>query len=281
MKKLALALVCLVSVAFFASCEPDVQNPEPSIAIMTGENFVSDGQTIDLGTEYQIGFRAASNSQTSKELSKFNLVVTIADLEGNTTSTSDTTMTISGTEYVFQESLKFDFDRELVAKVVVTATVTDVDDKVNSTSISMSINQPAQALEVKDITWARRGSNLQGDTEAEMAAAGLQWVARDAYHANIRPMSNCTLYVIENNLDTFEGVATDLDKAAYFANLQEIARPVEEYRNVSVAVTGDRTYNDILAVIDAEGETHLVLIGVANVQTGSFGVHTTITGQVK
>jgi hypothetical protein len=281
MKKLALALVCLVSVAFFASCTPEVTNPEPSIAIMTGDNFVYDGQTIDLGTEYQIGFRAASNSETSKELSKFNFVITIADLDGNTTSTSDTTLTISGTEYVFQQPLKFEMDRELVAKVTVTATVTDVDGKVKSASIGMSINQPAQTLEVKDITWARRGSNLQGDTEQEMAAVGLQWVARDAYHANIRPLNNCTLYVITDDLETFEGIATDVDKAAYFTKLQELASPVEEYRNVSVAITGDKTYNDILAVIDATGAAHLVLIGTANVQTGSFGVHTTITGQVK
>ena len=52
MKKLALALVCLVSVAFFASCDPEITNPEPTIAVITGENYVYDGQTIDVNTDY-------------------------------------------------------------------------------------------------------------------------------------------------------------------------------------------------------------------------------------
>ena len=41
MKKLALALVCLVSVAFFASCDPTTDQPEPSIAILSGLEYVN------------------------------------------------------------------------------------------------------------------------------------------------------------------------------------------------------------------------------------------------
>ena len=77
MKKLALALVCLVSVAFFASCNEPVANPEPSIAVMTGENYIFDGQTIDLYKDYNLGFRVASNSQTQKELASFSLVTKV------------------------------------------------------------------------------------------------------------------------------------------------------------------------------------------------------------
>jgi hypothetical protein len=283
MKKLALALVCLVSVAFFASCTPEVTNPEPSLAIMTGENFVYDGQTVDVGVTYSIGFRAASNAQTGKELAKFTLNSSLYEMDGSLFYSADTTFTASGTEYVFQnDNLKFENNvRDLVGKAIFTATITDVDGKSKSVILNVNINQPAQPLVSNPIEWARRGSNLQGDTQAEMAAVGLQWVARDAYHANIRPLANCTLYVIENDLEAFEGVTTDVDKAACFAKLQETAQPVEEYRNISVAVTGDKTYNDILAVIDANGNKHLVLFEAANVQTGSFGVHTTIKGQVK
>ena len=81
MKKLALALMCLVSVAFFASCTQPVENPEPSIAVVTGENYIYDGQTIDLGVNYNLGFRVASNSQTMKELAKFQLETSSVGLE--------------------------------------------------------------------------------------------------------------------------------------------------------------------------------------------------------
>lgn len=273
MKKLALALMCLVSVAFFASCDPeDITNPEPTIAILVEEGFVTNNSVVDLETPFCYGFMVASNPDTQKELS--SLIVKIGDDDADT-------IALTGTDYIFRDTISLRLDRDIIGETAIVGTVTDVDGKSATTTINLSLNEAAQDLEVKNITWARRGSNLQGNTQEEMAAVGLQWISRDAFHANIRPLNNCTLYVIENNLEAFENVVTDLNKAAYFDNLQETARPVEEYRNISVAVTGDRTYNDILAVIDAEGNKHLVLIGVANVQTGDFGVHTTITGQVK
>lgn len=280
MKKLALALMCFASVAFFASCTQEILHPEPSLAVVTGENYVYDGQTIDIETEYMLGFRAASNSQTLKELSTFNLNVKILELDGTVVSSHDTLMNISGTEFIYDHVLNFTM-RELVGKTEITATVTDVDSKTATTTITLNVNQPAHPLVARTIEWTRKGGNLLNDTEAEMAACGLKWVSRDAFHANIRPETNCTLYVIENAAADFEGVTTDVEKAAYFVNLMETATSVEEYRNISVAVTGDKTYNDVLAVIDAEGNQHLVLFEKANVQTGTFGVQTIITGKAK
>ena len=129
-------------------------------------------------------------------------------------------------------------------------------------------------------------SVCNGKPADEMATVGLQWEARDAYHANIRPMEGCTLYIVYNseeepNVDSFEGIETATDKAAYFSSVMEVIRPADEYRNISVAAAGDKEYNDILAVIDAEGNQHLVLIEKANVQIGSFGVWTTVTAKAK
>ena len=76
MKKLALALMCLVSVAFFASCDKDpiipidpvITHPEPSIVIIAEEGYLYDGQVIEANQVYPYGFRAASNDSTKKEL---------------------------------------------------------------------------------------------------------------------------------------------------------------------------------------------------------------------
>jgi len=274
MKKLALALVCLVSVAFFASCDPEITNPEPSIAVMTGENYIYDGQTIDLGAAYQMGFRAASNSQTLKELASFNLVTKIYDMNDQEYYSEDTTIVISGTEYVYEETIGF--RRDIISKVTFTATVADVDGKVKSAVINLLVNQPAQPLEVTGITWVRRGSNSLN--AEEMAANGLYWDSRDPYHVNIKPLTNCTLYVDLNNVEAYNAVTTDVEKAAYFAGL-EASTPVTEYRNISTSASGE--YNDILAVIDAQGAMHLILFEKADVETGTFGTQTTIYGKVK
>ena len=278
MKKLALALVCFASVAFMASCVKTVEHPEPSIAVMTGENYVYDGQTLDLNTDYQLGFRVASNSQTMKELATFQYNAKLYDLDNVLQDEQNNTVTITGTEYVYEQVVNFSINRDLVGTAEFTGTVTDVDGKTNSVTLTVNLNNPAVELVVKDITWVRKGANsLNAD---EMAACGLKWVARDAYHANIQPLNdNCKLYTVLNSLDKYNEITTDLAKAAYFEELMETSRPVDEYRNISTSASG--TYNDILAVIDANGEQHLILFERATVETGSFGTQTSITGKVK
>ena len=278
MKKLALALVCFASVAFMASCVKTVEHPEPSIAVMTGENYVYDGQTLDLNTDYQLGFRVASNSQTMKELATFQYNAKLYDLDNVLQDEQNNTVTITGTEYVYEQVVNFSINRDLVGTAEFTGTVTDVDGKTNSVTLTVNLNNPAVELVVKDITWVRKGANsLNAD---EMAACGLKWVARDAYHANIQPLNDdCQLYTVLNSLDKYNEITTDLEKAAYFAELMETARPVDEYRNISTSASG--TYNDILAVIDANGEQHLILFERATVETGSFGTQTSIFGKVK
>ena len=68
MKKLALALVCFASVAFFASCQQEITNPEPTISVITDEGFVKNGDVIDVEQTIVYGFQMASNSQPKKEL---------------------------------------------------------------------------------------------------------------------------------------------------------------------------------------------------------------------
>ena len=172
MKKLALALLCLVSVAFFASCTPEVTDPEPSIAIVTGDNYVYDGQTIDLYHDYMIGFHAASNSQTSKELATFSLNVKLYEGTEESRPVYDTTynLAISGSEYTYEDGVRFELSRDLVGKAEYTATVTDVDGKSNSTTINLLINQPAIPLEVSDFEWTKIGHNVM-----DLTSYGLMW----------------------------------------------------------------------------------------------------------
>ncbi len=278
MKKLALALVCFASVAFMASCVKPVDNPEPSLAVMTGENYVYDGQTIDVDTEYTIGFRAASNNQTKKDLSTFKLAVKILELDGTEVDSADTLMNISGTEFVYEHILNFTLTRELVGKAEITATVTDVDGKMNSTIINLNVNQPAVELVASPITWVRRANNVLN--AEEMAQNGLQWTGsyRDIM-ATIEPLTNCKMYLC--NGDDFATITTDLQEAAYFNNLVETSRPIEKYREIS-ATLGNQTPNDMLAVIDADGDYHLVLFSTAKAESVTgVGTQITINGQVK
>ena len=274
MKKLALALVCLVSVAFFASCTPEVTNPEPSIAVMTGENFVYDGQTVDLGVTYSIGFRAASNTQTGKELAKFTLNSSLYEMDGSLFYSGDTTITASGTEFVFQnDNLKFENNvRDLVGKAIFTATITDVDGKSKSVILNVNINQPAQPLVATDFTWTRIGSNPGTGLEE----LGLEWNsnAKEVF-AVIKPVEGATLYGFDP--DEWNAVTTDVQKANLFT--EGTYSVLSDFRGISAWTPSD--YNFVLGTV-YNGKYNLIHITRGDIDNnGAAGTTIKIAGQVK
>ena len=275
MKKLALALVCFASVAFMASCVKTVEHPEPSIAIMTGENYVSDGQTIDLNTDYLFGFRVASNSETQKELSSFNLVKELYNMDGELQQSDETTATIRGTEFVYEDTLNI-YVRDLVGKVTITAKVTDVDGKINSQVINLNINQPAVDLTIEDINWVKTGHNVQ-----DLSAYGLVWKETNykSPFTHILPAEGSTLYLVENGDQDFANIVTDVDLNNYFIQLKETGRPIDDYKNVDCNASAN--YHDLLIVKEANGNLHAINITRADITTPAAGTRITITGKAK
>lgn len=278
MKKLALALVCFASVAFMASCVKTIEHPEPSIAVMTGEDYVYDGQTVDLNVNYKVGFHAASNSQTQKELASFNLAASLYELDGTLIESRDSTYVISGTEYDHQEGLNFNFTntRELVGKVSITGTVTDVDGKRNAVTINLNINQPAVDLVVEDINWVKTGHNAQ-----DLSAYGLFWKEtnyKDPF-THILPAEGSTLYLVENGDQDFANIVTDVDLNNYFSQLAETGRPIDDYNKIDC--NADANYHDLLIVKEANGKLHAINITYADITSLSAGTRITITGKAK
>lgn len=291
MKKLALALVCLVSVAFFASCTKTIEHPEPTIAVMTGENFISgtvgDPAIIDANDEdainLQYGFHVESNAETQKELKNMVItfdVITYGD-DGQENDIYYDTIDLTGkTSYDYQEYL-FVQEREIITLMegTIKAVVTDVDNQSNTATIAFEIQSDyePEPLESWDIEWIRKGANLVGNTAEEMAAMGLKWEnTYKAPFATIKPVENATLYVCPG--DDFEDIQYLDEMYAYFTNLAETATPVEYYRNIDA--NQDSDYNDMLAVIYGD-EYYLIHITYADIETGTFGTQITITGEVK
>ena len=274
MKKLALALACLVSVAFFASCTKPVENPEPAIAIMTGDNYVFDGQTINLDEDYLFGVRAASNSETMKELATFTLNTKILDMENNEVSNEDTTYTISGSEYVYEETLRYTLSAkdELVGKVAITATVTDVDNKTNSLTVILTLNQTQEPLAVTDFDWYRLANVEQSGLEE----FGLYWYqnAKSPF-AQIKPLEGVVLYKFESSV--WENVIYEDQKVAAFS---DGATTASMYNNVDVNQNG--LYDDVIGTRMPDGTLHLLHVTscvIGAQQTAGRPIH--IYGQAK
>ena len=272
MKKLALALVCLVSVAFFASCTPE---GKPAIAALQEEGYVVDGAVVDLNEEVNYGFVCAANVTTGKKLAQ--LIVSV-DNEPEFTDTIDLT---GRDEYTYRGSITYMADRDtIIGESVITAVVTDAAGQFETATITLKINQPEIPILSMPIEWKREGSNVV-DAE-EMALFGLQWTGSyKEVFATIKPIEGASLYVC--NGDDFEGITTVGEKAAYFTNLIETARPVESYRNITTNNSAD--YNDMLAVVNGD-QCWVILISHADIEpvysNGSYlRTDITITGELK
>ena len=264
MKKLALALVCLVSVAFFASCTPEGQ---PTIQVLAEEGYVVDNQVVDLNTDLNYGFVMASSPETNKDLKQ--LVVKIDDGE-------ETVVDLTGMkEYTFRDVIKYTLDaKDIIAESMITATVTDVAGQTATATITLSINEE-QPLFGTTIEWVRKGTDVL--SAEEMAGYGLQWTGsyKDVM-ATLKPIDGATMYVC--NGDDYATIGTMTEKAAYFANLAETATPAENYRNITT--NNSANYNDMLAVVNGEN-TYLIHITRAEIETGNYGTQITIKGEAK
>ena len=274
MKKLALALVCFASVAFFASCTKPVDNPEPSISVITDEGFVKSGDVIDINQVFVYGFQMASNSETKKELKQLAISTTFIDLEGNETTPEEEIISLAGkTEYRFVDTVYYEVTRDVMGTIKTVATITDVDGKINTATLTLSLNEPAEPLEVNDFTWFRHGSN-PGEGLEEF---GLEWTSNlKEAHAIIKPVEGATLYGFGVGSDVWNEVTTDVEKVAAFT--EGLHSVMEDFRGVSAWQSKD--YDYVIGTL-YEGEYHLIHITHGQVDSSAAGTDITITGQAK
>lgn len=273
MKKLALALVCFASVAFFASCQQEITNPEPSISLITDDGFVKNGDVIDVEQVFVYGFQMASNSQTKKELKQLSLSTTFIDLEGNESTPEEEIISLAGkTEYRFVDTVAYEVTRDVMGTIKTVATVTDVDGKVNTATLTLNLNEPAEPLEEADFTWFRHGSN-PGEGLEEF---GLEWTSnlKEAY-AIIKPVEGATLYGFGVGSDVWNEVTTDVEKVAAFT--EGLHSVMDDFRGVSAWSSKD--YDYVIGTL-YNGEYHLIHITHGEV-VGSGPTDITITGKAK
>lgn len=272
MKKLALALVCLFSVAFFASCDPEeepiIENPEPTIALMTGDNFLYNGQVIELNTEYVFGVRVESNAETNVALSK--LVVTY---ESDLLDPVERIIDLTGmTEYEYIDTLYYVADKGIIGDITYSAVVTDADGKTNSASIKVDVNMEDE-LEVTPFEWKREN----GHDGTGLEEFGLQWTTNvhGKFLAVIEPITGEKVTMYSVPAEKWDEVVTETDKAALFSD-GGVAEVIQDYRGISVDSTQE--YDVVIATLYKE-EYHLIHITKCTVEQRYYVF--TITGEAK
>ena len=260
MKKLALALVCLVSVAFFASCDPKVENPEPTISIYVGDDYVVNNQDILVDEWYYFGFTMSSNAETGKELKSFELVID-GEKEFDTVFGSGTT------SFTYLDYIGYSLGKEAIDKAVIEGKVTDVAGEIATATITLTINTP-DVLEETPFEWRRDG----GADGTGLAEFGLEWKTNTATNAVITPLEGAKL--VELDAEVWNTTVTPADKAKVFSEL-----PVGQSSFNKVSVTAANQDYDIVLATVYNGENHLIHVTHSTANQRSW--HFSITGYAK
>ena len=135
MKKILLALTCLVTTVFFASCTQeqidDFLEKKPNVAFVEAEGCISSNTSVLVGTELMFQVKASPNSGSNSPLAHINFAVT--DIHGQTVKDVNPTIEDPTGETVFTES----FATEKASTYVITVTVTDEAGKANIAEIGV------------------------------------------------------------------------------------------------------------------------------------------------
>ena len=252
MKKLALALVCLVSVAFFASCDPKVENPEPSIAVLEEAGLVKTGDLVNENDTVRFGFKVASNAETLEKLA--SLIITVDGAGWDTVSFTDET------EYTYKMGIIFPSSRDtIVGTKTIAAVVKDAAGKTNTASIELTLNYHELPLTAAEFTWKREGSNPGEGLDM----FGLEWTknAKGEPFAIIKPIEGVKLYEIP--AEKWAEITTVDQKQALFSD-GNIATAIEQYDKVSA--WAGHEFNDVIATL-YNGNYYMIHIMKSTVNT--------------
>ena len=264
MKKLVLALVCLVSVAFFASCEKEAGIP--TINFTSGEGYISTDATIEAMTPFMFGIQAKSNPTTLEPLTKCALQV----------FTNEETKVVD-TMFVIDNQPQFNFDAQIALPEGVysfVATVYNDKDMTNECRMTITSVTFDTPIEASDFEWFRWGNHEQHGLEE----FGLYWDRNR--NAIILPTDGTTLFTGFTK-EQWDAVNTQNEKAAFI--LEALENPqyaATEYTGIST--NGSGPVGDVILTLTADGNSHLIYIDrIQFGEYGTYGYPMTVTGQAK
>ncbi|MCQ2306401.1 MAG: hypothetical protein MJ000_02405 [Bacteroidales bacterium] len=263
MKKLTLALMCLVGVLFMTSCSKDDDDPKlPTIEFVNaGEGYVYQNTEVYSGD--MVGFQIKAIATDANDLltSLYFKVIYNNEVLGDTTITLDKLTTYTFTA----EPEPMDLPGGLVT---VEATVKTK--KNNTATAKVNITVLDATLEVNDLSWVRVG----GTPGTGLEQFGLEWKSNvKEVKAKIVPVEGAELKILEGV--EFASITTEVGKKNAF----ESATPAEKFHEVSCEANKDYNF-----VIMTQYNDNLYLI---NVKKGTVekqpdnSMKITITGQWK
>lgn len=236
-------------------------NP-PTISVLTGVEYIGDGDILDVDVEYEFGFEMAFPEGLS------SLVIKADDYEFDFVDLSGMT------SYTYVNHVMFSVEREIIGDCTFTAIVTGINGHSSTASFKVFVNVNPHPLITYNFTWYRMGNTSTGLEEF-----GLYWESNSkGIYAQIKPLEGVSMYWLDPFV--WDVTITEEEKATLLANAIENYLPIPVYNYVDVSLAHS-DYNHVIATIKPDGTFHLIHVTRCDVSIDYYGSAITITGEAK
>lgn len=273
MKKLTLALLCVVSVLLIASCSKKEEEKPilPTVEFVNaGEGYVYQNTEVQPGQ--MVGFQVRAIANDPKDLlTSLEVKKTIAFF-GHDSTFFDTIIAIDKqTTYPFTVNKPKPDMMVGGATLTVEAIAKTQKGQQNTAKVVVTVVDPA--LEVHDLTWQRVG----GAAATGLEQFGLEWTSNaKEVKAKIVPKEGYILFDIKEL--NFNDITTEMQKTIAFST--DYATQIEKFHEISCEANKD--YDYLLGTVNiATSEMYLIHITKGTVETAAAGTTVTIKGQWK
>ena len=229
----------------------------PTISISADKTAIANGETVTLTVQ------ADASVDSRKDISTVAI-----DIVSNGENVYSTTEEVNAA--TFSQTYELAFTGATGDAFEITATATDAAGKSASSTVNVTIEE--EELSETAFVWERTGSNAGTGLDV----FGLQWTSNlaKAIYAVIKPMEGAKLYQL--NSSVYAAATTASQKVAAFEGATEI----EQWKEFNVSGATTQTFDVVLGTI-YNGEYHLINVTKGTYDSGSYGVHATISGMAK
>lgn len=272
-------LLLVIMGAALVGCSKKIENPKPSVAIVTEEGYTSGEKHLFTGSTLKFGFNATANAETNKKLVKFRVFISNGRsiIYDNVFELNNEDNYHCEDEFCFVEL----GDWQIVGRAF------DADNEEESAYINIHVQEDMEF----SFTWQQVGQ----DTVVGFNDYGLLWcdtklidsvsVALDTIH--LLPAGELiSLYLFDKSkwdeIDTYDG------KAALFKDIKKNPKNYKDNKINAFDIYAAKeavTYDNVIAILNENEDGENLLLLISNSFSENYSDnglrHLTVNGKLK
>jgi len=271
------ALMCLLLGATLIGCNKKVDNPKPSVTIMTEEGYTTGEDHLFTGDTLKFGFDAIANAETNEKLVKFRMYIS----DGKTTI-YDKVFDLNNEETFHCEG---EFSFVELGNWQIVGRAFDAANEESAAYINIHVQEDMEEAFV----WQQVGQ----DSVTGFGDYGLLWIDTEVVDSVDIALDTISLVAVDDSISLYVFDKSKWDEIDTYdkkdALFKDIKKNPKDYKNNKISVyeilaaEEAVTYDEVIAIMNEhkEKENYLILISNSYSEDYHGFRHLTVNGILK